>query len=578
MSQNPKQLESSPSGMIIGAIVILSLIAWQRYKRDMIFFYFRHRLELCLVISALVTGAMLWTLGKFNKWLEPKRLEAFVFGKKTGESSVLMGKSSEDQSVYFSLDHRLLHTHVVGGTGSGKTESTITQMAVDDIKNGRGLIIIDGKSDRALLNKLFAYADRFGRNEDFKILSLADTSISQTFNPFSGGSVIETTERIFSALNFENEYYKSIQYDALMHALLILEAAKVLPTPKKVIEILRSEGQMNFLAALGRDQSLIEWSQQFQKLSSSERESRTSGLITQLQSFNIGEMGPIFNADFSDIVIEEAMAKNEIIYCQLPAMKIPSLGKATGKLILQSLQSAISSRHLGKTESKNFFSIYLDDFTEYLTPSFVTLLNKSRSANVGVVFAHQALGDLDILGEGLKNSVLTNSNLKIFMRTNEPESSEYFASVVGTVNAKKTTERQVAGTFGSHRTGDGSVREAEEFKYHPNLFKQKLGVGEAVVILPHLQGALPLKMKFNRLIDLGVPKIPKIKKLEQTGLPALAALAETDKKTVEASKAQALHVADGSLMASVVAAAERADANNGCAGEDQSTKMEGGAA
>lgn len=78
---------------------------------------------------------------------------------------------------------------------------------------------------------------------------------------------------------------------------------------------------------------------------------------------------------------------------------------------------------------QGFFSVYLDDFTEYLTPSFVTLLNKSRSANVGIVFAHQALGDLDGLGDGVKNTILTNSNLKVFMRTNEPESAEYFSSI-----------------------------------------------------------------------------------------------------------------------------------------------------
>lgn len=99
------------------------------------------------------------------------------------------------------------------------------------------------------------------------------------------------------------------------------------------------------------------------------------------------------------------MEEGLIIYFQLPAMKTPTLGLATGKMLLQNIQSAISSRHNEKDKSVPLFSIFLDDFTEYLTPSFVTLLNKSRSANVGVVFAHQALGDLAGLGEAVKNAI-----------------------------------------------------------------------------------------------------------------------------------------------------------------------------
>ncbi len=47
------------------------------------------------------------------------------------------------------------------------------------------------------------------------------------------------------------------------------------------------------------------------------------------------------------IGVSESMAEMaRLIYCQLPALKVPALGKATGKVILQCLQSAVSSRHL----------------------------------------------------------------------------------------------------------------------------------------------------------------------------------------------------------------------------------------
>ncbi len=514
MSKQSKGTEENlgPAMVLVAAAVVI-LIVWSKYRFLLITAFYRYIIWIRLIIALLFATAAIWCRSKWIKYRAPAMIKKSVFGEGPEATSMLAGRTHGDGSpVYLKQEVRLLHAQVVGGTGSGKTESTICPMAIDDIKNNRGFVLIDGKSDRSLLDKLYAYAVRYGRTEDFKILSLADASISHSFNPFEGGRAVEVAERIFNALNFEDEYYRSIQYDALVHCLSIMESTQITASPKRVIELLRNAPLLSNLAENSGDDDLSSWGLSFAKLAPNERELRTSGLISQLQAFVLGEAGPIFNPLKSDIVIEKAMSANQIVYCQLPAMKIPSLGKATGKLVLQSLQSAISSRHLGESANKKFFSIYLDDFTEYLTPSFATLLNKSRSANVGVVFAHQALGDLDVLGEGLKNSVLTNSNLKIFMKTNEPASAEYFATVVGTKLASKVTERQVAGTFGSTKTGDGSVREAEEFKFHPNLFKQEMGVGEAVVVLPHSKGALPLRMKFYRVKDIESAIIPQIEK------------------------------------------------------------------
>lgn len=188
--------------------------------------------------------------------------------------------------------------------------------------------------------------------------------------------------------------------------------------------------------------------------------------------------------------------------------------------------------------------MYLDDFTEYLTESFVSLLNKSRSANVAVVFAHQALGDLAVLGEPIKNTILTNANLKVFMRTNEPESAEYFSGVVGTSQTEKVTERQKKVFLGSERTGDGSVRETEEYKFHPNLFKQELGIGEAIMVLPHAKGSFPVRLKFRKTPDLDAVEIPLINKPEPLGLPDFKDSVLTSTKT--ASKLKHLNQASKS--------------------------------
>lgn len=161
-------------------------------------------------------------------------------------------------------------------------------------------------------------------------------------------------------------------------------------------------------------------------------------------------------------------------------------------------------------------------FSEYLTESFVSILNKSRSAQVGIVFAHQALGDIQALGDSVANSILTNANIKVFMRGNEPESAEYFSKVIGTVTGTKSTERQTKGFFTTEKTGEMSVREVEEFVIHPNEFKKSLGVGEAIMLLPHDRGTKTLKIKFDRFEDLPVVELLQTEKETPISLETLA--------------------------------------------------------
>lgn len=519
MSSNKSEM--SDRGFLVLTMALGIAVAWLRYKIQIFTFIVNWRLAVASAITLGAIGCLIYLRGKIRAKNREHESENEIITPIEGEDCVFAGLSTNGKNVYVKQPFRKMHTQVVGTTNAGKTESVILPWAIDDIKKGRGLLIIDGKSDMSLLNKLYAYAKRHHRENDVRVLSLCNVGISHTFNPLSGGSALEITERVFNAFNFESEYFKSIQYDAFLHSLLILEAVGIKPTPLRMIECMKNEKALADLAVASKTPRLQVWAGEFLKLNRDEREQRTSGLVAQLQSFAVGETSQVFNTEISDVNLEQALEHGEIIYCQLPALKIPALGKATGKMILQCLQSAVSSRHLGKYERQGFFSVYLDDFTEYLTPSFVTLLNKSRSANVGIVFAHQALGDLDGLGDGVKNTILTNSNLKVFMRTNEPESAEYFSSVIGTIQGSKVTERQTEGLFGSEKTGDGSVREVEEFKYHPNVFKQELGVGEAVMVLPHAKGSLPVRLKFKKSFDLDAPQIPLIQKSEPTGLPKL---------------------------------------------------------
>ncbi len=449
------------------------------------------------------------------------------------KDSVFCGRTDKNEDVWIKPRQRAMHTQVIGTTNAGKTESVILPWAIQDIHSGKGLLLIDGKADNSLIDKLWAYTKLAKREDDFKLFSLSRQKESFQFNPLLGGTAEEITERVFNAFEFENPYYRSLQYEVMSQVMRIFEASKTVPTFQRLHQSMARPKVMEEMVKSVSDPTIRRWYVSYCEMAPKDREERTSGLLAAISHFAFGEHAKLFNPENGAITIDEALKKNQIVYFQLPVLLSPFLGKATGKLLLQSLQAAVANRHrLARNEEKKFFSVFLDDFSEYLYEGFVSILNKSRSANVGVVFAHQALGDINVLGEPIANSILTNANLKVFMRGNDPDSAEYFSKVIGTLKATKTTERQTKSLFGVKKSGEMSARDVEEFDVHPNVFKKDLGVGEAMIIVPHERGAKTVRIKFSKLDDLKPEEMPKP---EKSVMPLITEKEESKKEPTEQS-------------------------------------------
>ena len=462
-----------------------------------------------LIVIMIPFGRILWV--KIKKKRDQNLFSKSITAK--SEDSVFCGTTDKGEDIWIKTRQRAMHTQVIGTTNAGKTESVILPWAIQDIHSGKGLLLIDGKADNSLIDKLWAYTKQAGRENDFKLFSLSRREQSFQFNPLLGGTAEEITERVFNAFEFENPYYRSLQYEVMNQVMRVFETTQTVPTFQRLHQAISTPSLLEDMLPKIKDDNLKHWVMNFAKMAPKDREERTSGLLSAIGHFAFGENARLFNPETGAITIDDALKNNQIVYFQLPVLLSPFLGKATGKLVLQSLQAAVANRHrLAGKEEKRFFSVFLDDFSEYLYEGFISILNKSRSANVGIVFAHQALGDITVLGDPVANSILTNANLKIFMRGNDPDSAEYFSKVIGTLTSTKTTERQTKSLFGVNKSGEMSARDVEEFTIHPNIFKRDLGVGEAIMIVPHERGSKTVRIKFNKTDDLEPVPIPEIAK------------------------------------------------------------------
>jgi hypothetical protein len=348
------KVKGGPSDYSLGTIVaIFFLIASEsRVER-----WFRvwiktagHRRLLALAFVAVATPLFYWIARKRELHVERRKRDEAVLGPAAG--AVYCGLSRDKKPVFVKERQRAMHTQVIGTTNAGKTESVILPWAIQDIEQGRGLILIDGKADSGLLDKLWAYSVKAGRRDAFRLFSISNLAASHQFNPLIGGSPEEVSERVFNAFDFENQHYRSLQYEIFSQVMRVFAGTATVPTFLRLHQAVTEPVRLEFLASKLKDEDLKGWVTAFRDLPVQERAQRTSGLSAALSHFAFGATGCLFNTEDPSITMEKALNEDLIVYFQLPVLLSPFLGKASGKMILQCLQSAVANRHRGKHEAQ----------------------------------------------------------------------------------------------------------------------------------------------------------------------------------------------------------------------------------
>lgn len=306
-------------------------------------------LPILALLSAVVLG-----LTKLWNWYAKREQERSI--TEPDETSVFLGIDTEkNRMIHLKQPFRTMHAQVIGTTNAGKSASVVEPWAIQDIKNGSGTLIVDGKSEASLILKLYSYAKLYNREKDFRLFSLAHVGPSSSFNPLKGASPQEVAERVFSSFTFENEYYKNIQYRVFLNIIRLIFAQKEVPTFSLVQRLLVDTEELSKWITACPDEILKRDMARFVKLPEKDREERVSGLETMIGHFTSSEIAPLFEETEHAINFDEAMEKGHIIYFQLPTMYFPFLASATGKLVLQCFQNAVSKRQLqlgGKDNGK----------------------------------------------------------------------------------------------------------------------------------------------------------------------------------------------------------------------------------
>jgi hypothetical protein len=119
---------------------------------------------------------------------------------------------------------RVMHTWVVGATGTGKTQSVLLPALRSDILAGRAAIFIDGKGDRETLSAVWNLTREAGREGDFRYFDLRRSQESHSYSPLLNGTANEQVDKIMAALRWDNEFYRTQSKAVVLRVLRSLKA------------------------------------------------------------------------------------------------------------------------------------------------------------------------------------------------------------------------------------------------------------------------------------------------------------------------------------------------------------------
>jgi len=320
-------------------------------------------------------------------------------------------------------DDRRRHIYVIGKTGMGKTVM-LENMAIQDIQAGRGVGFVDPHGEAA--ERLLDFVPP-NRINDVIYFDPADLEYPITFNVMEKVD-LEHRHLISSGLM---GVFKKIWPDVWsprMEYLLNNSILALLEYPgstllginrmfadsdyrKKVVEKITDPIIKAFWL-----QEYARYTQRFEVEATAAIQNKVGQFISNPLIRNI--IGQVS----SSIDMRKAMDQGKILILNLSKGKIgEDNSRLLGALLITKLQLAAMSRVDISEEKRRDFYLYVDEFQNFATESFVNILSEARKYRLSLILGHQYIAQME---EKVREAVFGNVGTIVAFRVGA-EDAEY---------------------------------------------------------------------------------------------------------------------------------------------------------
>jgi hypothetical protein len=332
-------------------------------------------------------------------------------------------------------EDRRRHMYLLGKTGMGKT-TYLENMVLQDIYNGEGICFIDPHGDAAeyILDRVPSY-----RQNDVVYFDPGDTNFPIGFNILEQKS---GEEKYLVASEMMGVFTKiwAGMWSSRMEYILNNCILALLDSPGNsllgITRMLSDKAFRNKIVAKITDPIVRNfWEKEFASFNERYKQEAIAPIQNKIGQFLSSNLTRnIVGQSKSTIDMREIMDKKKILIINLSKGKIGEDASALlGSLLITKIQLAAMSRVNQPEEQRTDFYLYVDEFQNFTTDSFATILSEARKYRLNLILAHQYIAQLSETGAlRLKNAVFGNVGSIISFRVGSDD-SEFLAKEFGPV-------------------------------------------------------------------------------------------------------------------------------------------------
>ncbi|AUJ30937.1 MAG: helicase HerA-like domain-containing protein [Liquorilactobacillus hordei] len=461
----------------------------------------------------------------FKKRLSITNKQQEKWRKDTQNTNLYLGIDIKGNAIELPIKQLFTHELIQGTTGSGKTVAMLAQ-AEACMKAGLPVIYVEAKGDPQIEHDLGKLATKYGRK--FKIFS---DNTETTYNPIKNGSSSGVEERLMSVFDWSELFYKNVSDNMLLKVIKFMDTYGIkrdLPTLLEYLdfdniwETLKSDSikrEVNVkrkvktkdgktgdtgLVGIGKTEEkakyiekkvvvydLSEKAKKYTKLffgkenfddedfkEFKENEANVMkniyGLKVQIELLVISDLGYKLSETENSVDMTRFLETDDIVLFSFNSNNYGSLIPKLGRFVVSDVATAVTQK-FNRSEFKGAVGFF-DEWGSYANEKIIDVLAKARSAKFGAVLGVQSMEDLNTNGEGLDKRIRDNVNTFMLGRSNDPESADYVANLVGTYeDLDKTIMTEDKGSVFARidtKSARGTIRSVNKFVVKPDNIKR----------------------------------------------------------------------------------------------------------
>ncbi|MBI2405608.1 ATP-binding protein [Candidatus Microgenomates bacterium] len=302
---------------------------------------------------------------------------------------------------------RRRHMYLIGKTGTGKS-TLIANMAINDMRNREGVAVIDPHGD--LSDILLDYVPSF-RINDIVYLDAADRNYPFHLNLFEGA---ESGQHDLIASGIVAIFYKLYHYSwgprleyVFRNAILTLleqPGSTLVDIPR----LLTDRGFREKIVSQSKDRILVNfWKKEFEGMGERLQAETISPILNKVGQFVSSPLiRNIIGHPRSTINLGKIMNEGKILVLNLSQGKLGEDNSSLlGAMVVTKLQLAAMERvNVPESERRDFF-LYVDEFQNFATTSFIKILSEARKYRLSLVLANQYIAQVP---EDVQKAILGN--------------------------------------------------------------------------------------------------------------------------------------------------------------------------